>query len=146
MVDLGSKNEVALTQTIEHSARVDQARRMADEIRRGSKERADAADRIAAREVAKAIREEQEALRDAERGGTMALIRGVAERGVHMTGLVTDRGRFVVHFERKTKGPAVDHQTLASGPKELPDGAVEKRKKGQVSRQVSRYIVKEGRR
>jgi hypothetical protein len=104
--------------------RVGEAERIAREIRRRSKAAADAADRTAARQVAQAIEKERSTLADAERGGTMALIRGAAARGIHMTGLVSDRVRFAAHFERKTKGPPVDHRTLANGAREIADGAV----------------------
>ncbi|MEN8150692.1 MAG: hypothetical protein ABFS86_12790 [Planctomycetota bacterium] len=105
-------------------SRVEEARRFAEFVRRRARASADAADRTAAHVVAEAIRKEREALEDAKRGGTMALLRSVGEKRIHLTELVSDRDRFAVHFARKTKGSAIDGRSLWKNRPDLPDGAV----------------------
>jgi hypothetical protein len=90
----------------------------AERIRREHLALADAAEEIAAREIAEEIRREQAFLEDKARGGTMELLRNLDTR---LTDLVADEKRFAVLFERHTAGPV-----LNAGPERgetLPDGA-----------------------
>jgi hypothetical protein len=99
-------------------ARVQEAAARAVRIRRDHLAAADAAEAMAAMQVAEEIRRERAFLEDKARGGTMELLKNLDTR---LTDLVDDEKRFAALFERRTAGPVVNAPT---GPRDtLADGA-----------------------
>lgn len=81
------------------------------------------AEATARRQVETEIARERAFLEDAERGGTMALLRTLRTEKILPNELVSDAERFGALFERKTRGGTVDARTVTKET-ELGDGDV----------------------
>jgi len=102
--------------------RIADADARAAKIRLDAQARSDAADKIAARQIADEIAEERAFLVDKERGGTMAMLRALKGSGAHPFELVNSPERFGALFERKSSGPQIDgHGLRYDSP--IADGA-----------------------
>ena len=94
----------------------------AEAMRTGLRKQDAAAELTVARSLANQTKEETRRLADAQRGGTMALLRSLRAKPARLPGLVSDAKSFAAHFERKTAGPRMEGSKVAAGDP-IPDGA-----------------------
>ena len=73
--------------------------------------------------LGKQFKAEQALIADAQRGGTMKMLRGIGASSARMPRLVADRDAFAAHFERKIPGPRLDGTSRRTSREAVPDGA-----------------------